>query len=139
MIFASYWGSPLLQFSKFNNLIWLRLIFRQKSLQFCIPLWKLDICIATTNLRRYFYCLHIPPNNGISTTFFVPHLPTLCLFLATFVDLKSPIFRWPQKSEGGKNVTSSIVWVYKLTTCSGVIATDNFWPNYSTVRTFSEV
>ena len=124
-----------------NSIIWFDYgwFLGKNRCSFVFPFENSTICIATTNLRRYFYCLHIPPNNGISTTFFVPHLPTLCLFLATFVDLKSPIFRWPQKSEGGKNVTSSIVWVYKLTTCSGVIATDNFWPNYSTVRTFSEV
>ena len=29
--------SPLHQFSKFNNFIWLQLIFRQKPFHFCIP------------------------------------------------------------------------------------------------------
>jgi hypothetical protein len=33
-------SSPLIQFSKFNNFIWLQLIFSQKPFQFCFPLLK---------------------------------------------------------------------------------------------------
>ena len=41
MIFASYWGSPLVQFSKFNNFLW-ACWFLCKNLSNFVPLsWKL--------------------------------------------------------------------------------------------------
>ena len=59
LIFASYWGSPLDQFSKFNYLIWLQLIFMQKPFQFCIPALKTPQPVMPYwgNTVLYLYCI----------------------------------------------------------------------------------
>ena len=68
MIFASFWGSPWVQFSKFKNFLWVCL-FLGKNLSNCIhPVWKLH------NL----YC-HILQSLSMQPRPFQSLLPFLCL------------------------------------------------------------
>ena len=41
MIFASYWGSPLVQFSKFKNFLWVSWFLGKNLSNFLYPVWKL--------------------------------------------------------------------------------------------------
>jgi hypothetical protein len=41
LIFASYWGSPLVQFSKFNNFLWICWFLCKNLSNFVYPVWKL--------------------------------------------------------------------------------------------------
>ena len=41
LIFASYWGSPLVQFSKFKNFLWVCWFWGKNLSNFVYPVWKL--------------------------------------------------------------------------------------------------
>ena len=41
LIFASSWGSPLVQFSKFNNFLWVHWFLGKNLSNFVSPVWKL--------------------------------------------------------------------------------------------------
>ena len=57
LIFASYSGSPLVQFSKFNNFLWVCWFLCKNLSNFVPPTWKLHNPYCHTGHRRIWHIL----------------------------------------------------------------------------------
>ena len=53
LIFACYWGSPLVQFSKFKNFLWVCWFLGENLSNFIYPVWKLH--------NPYYHMDHLDP------------------------------------------------------------------------------
>ena len=76
MIFASYWGSPLVQFSKFKNLLWVCWFLCKHLSNFLCPVWKLH--------NPYCHSHHC--SNLIFLNIFYDFISIFIIYILWFVD-----------------------------------------------------
>ena len=64
---TSYWGSPLVQFSKFNNFFWVCWFLCKNLSNFVYPVWKLHnpYCHKLRKLLKYFETVSIPKRDVV--------------------------------------------------------------------------